>query len=288
MIFPMNSAFRTFFAVAAVFALAATAYASPTIGSIDPAYKYAWSNVGGYVNFAPSQAGLTITDTGITGYAWSANTGYINFDTNLSGVTNDGEGNLAGFAWDEGAGWISFAGVTIDANGQFHGIAQGGTVNGAPYQITFDCSNCDVRTDWRPVSVRGGEDADEEGGGSGRSGQRTQPPQEELPAEPTMPPPAPGAPGGSPIPGAPTGTAGEGGGTAAGDPGAPGGNSGLPGWLTGDQGEDSASPGTSSPGATSTPGSGMHPALVIAGTLLALLVLGLLVWLVTRRRDGAR
>lgn len=172
-----------------IFLITPVAYASSTIGTTDSAYKYAWSNVGGYVNFAPSQGGITITDTGITGYAWSANFGWINFDTNLSGVTNDGEGNLGGFAWGEGAGWISFSGVTIDDSGHFQGQSVGGAVNGASYTITFDCANCDVRTDWRPVSVRGGIDDENDGDGNGSSvGSVTTSPDTEFPTEPTTSP----------------------------------------------------------------------------------------------------
>lgn len=163
--------------------------ASESVGTIDSTYKYGWSNVGGYVNFAPTQAGLTITDTGITGYAWSANSGFINFDTALSGVTNDGEGTLGGFAWAEGAGWISFTGVTIDSTGRFAGTAVGGTVNGASYTITFDCTNCDVRTDWRPASTRTSTDSSSGQGSSGGSSRTTRPIPDELPEEPTIPPP---------------------------------------------------------------------------------------------------
>jgi hypothetical protein len=135
-------------------ALAPLTRASQTSGTIDSAYKYAWSSVGGWVNLAPTNGGLTITDTAITGYAWSANTGWLNFDTAQSGVTNNAEGTLGGFAWDAGGGWLSFTGVTIDSSGRFHGTATGGTVNGASYTLTFDCANCDVRTDWRPASSR--------------------------------------------------------------------------------------------------------------------------------------
>lgn len=143
------------FVLAGLFFVSATsAYASITSGSVDSTNKYAWGNVAGYVNFAPTNGGLTITDAGITGYAWSSNTGWINFDTAQSSVTNNDEGTLGGYAWDEGAGWVSFTGVTIDSNGQFNGMATGGTVRGASYAINFDCATCTVTTDWRPVSAR--------------------------------------------------------------------------------------------------------------------------------------
>lgn len=131
-----------------------TVHASTTIGTIDTTYKYAWSNVGGWVNFGATNGGITVTDTTLTGYAWSANDGWINLAPTQSGVTNDGAGNLSGFAWDQGAGWVNFSGVTINSSGKFTGTATGGTVNGASYAINFDCTNCDVRTDWRPSSSR--------------------------------------------------------------------------------------------------------------------------------------
>ncbi|MHB8392545.1 MAG: hypothetical protein ACYDBH_23680 [Acidobacteriaceae bacterium] len=140
--------------LAVIFALAGSlfalvpfvAYASS--GTVSSSYKYAWSNVGGWVNFAPSNSIVTVTDSALTGYAWSANDGWINFSPSNGGVTNSG-GTLGGFAWDQSAGWVNFAGVTIDSSGQFHGQATG--ANG--YAINFSCTNCDVRTDWRPTSA---------------------------------------------------------------------------------------------------------------------------------------
>lgn len=138
---------------------ASFAHASATSGTIDTTHKYAWSNVGGWVNFAvASTAGtsyqVTVTDTGLTGYVWSANDGWINLAPAQSGVKNDGVGNLSGSAWDAGAGWVNFSGVKINSSGKFTGSATGGTVLGASYQINFDCANCDVETDWRPASAR--------------------------------------------------------------------------------------------------------------------------------------
>ncbi|MHB8710541.1 MAG: peptidoglycan-binding domain-containing protein [Minisyncoccota bacterium] len=143
---------------------ACTAHASTTSGTINTATRYAWSNVGGWVNFAvASTTGtsdqVTVTDSVLTGYAWSANDGWINLNptscgNSTCGVKNDGAGNLSGYAWDAGAGWVNFSGVTINSSGKFTGTATGGTVLGAIYQINFDCANCDVETDWRPASAR--------------------------------------------------------------------------------------------------------------------------------------
>lgn len=245
----------------AIFLSTSVAYASTTVGTIDPTYKYAWSNVGGYINLAPTQGGLTVTDSAVTGYAWSANSGYINFDTSLSGVTNDGEGNLGGFAWGEGSGWISFSDVTIDSDGKFNGVAQGGTVNGAPYQITFDCSNCDVRTDWRPVSVRGGSDDSGAGrGGSSRGSRVTPPPGSELPNEPTTPPPA-----------EPTVTEGEGVNTS--NPQIDSNGDGIPDTYVPGGLPSTTVPGQVADVATNTPKEGENPLLPIIGGILGLVAL---------------
>lgn len=130
-----------------VFGGASQAIASA--GTISSSHKYAFSNIAGYVNFAPTNSTVSVTDTALTGYAWSANDGWINLAPSHGGVKNDGMGHLSGFAWDPIAGWVNFTGVTIDASGKFHGMATGATVNGASYAINFDCTSCDVETAWR-------------------------------------------------------------------------------------------------------------------------------------------
>ncbi len=113
-------------------------------GTISSSHQYAWSNDAGWVNFAPSQSTVTVSDSGLSGYAWSQNDGWINLSPSQSGVTNS-NGTLGGFAWDPLAGWVNFSGVTIDSSGKFHGEANGSN----SYAINFDCANCDVETDWR-------------------------------------------------------------------------------------------------------------------------------------------
>lgn len=148
---------RTISFLALALLIAVPAYA----GTIDSTYKYAWSDMGGFVNFKPTNGGVVVNDSTLTGYAWAANTGWISFDTAQSGVSNDGNGTLGGFAWSEGEGWLSFTGVSIDSNGKFHG-----TATGADSTLTFDCTNCDVRTDWRVAVASSGSS----GGSSGSSG----------------------------------------------------------------------------------------------------------------------
>lgn len=140
--------------------------ASQTDGIIESGGNngYAWSDQIGWVNFGSTNGTVHVTESGLTGYAWNANYGWINLAPTNGGVHNDGKGNLSGFAWGTGVGWIDFSGVTIDANGVFHGRATGPAVG----TLVFDCTRCSVATDWRPVSVgpqQGGSAS--AGGGNG-------------------------------------------------------------------------------------------------------------------------
>ncbi|MEY4346635.1 MAG: hypothetical protein RJA68_138, partial [Actinomycetota bacterium] len=79
------------------------------------------------------------------------------------GINLHVDGCLGGFilAWGQDLGWGDYSGVTIDGNGVFHGSVI--NVNLHSPSLTFDCTECSVITDWRPVSVRNG-------GGGGSSG----------------------------------------------------------------------------------------------------------------------
>lgn len=184
-------------------ALAFPAIALATSGTTDSTYKYAWGNVAGYVNFAPTNSTITVSDSSLTGYAWSQNDGWIYLQPANGGVSNNGQGTLSGYAWDESQGWVSFSGVTIDSSGKFHGQATGS--NG--YAISFDCTYCDVRTAWRPATSGGSS-----GGGNGppvgsygeitQSLATTSPPKNPL-LEPSTPPPTAASTNGTGQPGAP-------------------------------------------------------------------------------------
>ena len=136
-------------------------FASDTDGTIDNTNKYAWGSKIGWVNFGNSNGNIHITDSQLTGYAWSSNYGWINLNPSQSGVRNNNNGNLSGNAWAQNLGWIDFSNVIINSSGQFTGYASG-TVSGV---INFDCSNCAVSTDWRPLSAR--PSADTGAGGAG-------------------------------------------------------------------------------------------------------------------------
>ena len=127
-----------------------------TTGSILSGHSSAWSNNIGWVNFSQT----TVTDSSLTGYAWSQNNGWINMAPTQSGVVNDGSGNLSGYAWGESVGWINFSGVSIDTNGNFSGTASGSLIG----TLTFECTYCDVQTDWR---VRTEEETPPQASGGG-------------------------------------------------------------------------------------------------------------------------
>jgi hypothetical protein len=132
------------------FVLPTITNASETQGTINSGSKNAWSDNIGWINFAPTKGGIQITDTAITGSAWSNNNGWINFNPAKGGVLNDGQGHLSGSAWGEQTGWIDFRGVSINSSGKFTGAATGVVVG----TLIFDCSKCDVETDWRPQGAR--------------------------------------------------------------------------------------------------------------------------------------
>lgn len=147
-------------------------------GTITSPYKYAWSDEVGYINFAPLNGGITVTNSALSGYAWSENSGYINFAPAQGGVSNDGNGNLSGSAWGENLGYIDFDNVSINTTtGKFSGTATGTLVG----TINFDCPNyCDVRTDWRPSASSPSSGG---GGGSHPVGISLNPPSSGLPVD---------------------------------------------------------------------------------------------------------
>ena len=127
------------------------ALASTSNGTIDSFYKYSWAERLGWLNFGTTGGNVHVTDTSLTGYIWSQNYGWINLSPNYGGgVNNNNEGTLSGYAWGQNIGWINFSGVTISSNGEFSGTASG-TISGA---VSFNCLNCKIKTDWRPLSVR--------------------------------------------------------------------------------------------------------------------------------------
>ncbi|MEI7765026.1 MAG: carboxypeptidase-like regulatory domain-containing protein [bacterium] len=142
-------------------------FASSSIGTIDNVYKYAkgvdTSNLKINMGLFKGSVNVVVTDTEITGFGWGENIGWINFAPKNGGVMNNGEGILSGTATSELGGIIDFkptgSGVTISSSGDFLGYALSEKLG----RISFNCSNDDscaiddykVKTDWRPISVRG-------------------------------------------------------------------------------------------------------------------------------------
>ncbi len=132
---------------------------------------YAWSNRVGWVNFGLANGNIHVTDSAITGYAWSSTHGWINMAPTNGGITAAANGTLSGYAWGSSLGWINFSGASINSSGKFTGTASGSIVG----SLNFDCTNCDVRTDFRPSSFRtvgsvAGATTVGGGGGSGGGG----------------------------------------------------------------------------------------------------------------------
>lgn len=126
-------------------------FASATDGTIDPnniGNQYAWSENAGFINFGTGVGAgdIHITDAGITGHAWSDLFGWINMNPPGSGVTFMTPGVLTGSVWGENTGYINFSGVQIDNNGIFSGVATGAVTG----DVSFDCTQCTVETDYRP------------------------------------------------------------------------------------------------------------------------------------------
>ncbi len=135
--------------------------------NIDSVDKWAWNDVTGWIDFYGTNS-VMVRGNKIEGYANSSAIGNISFDcatgplgSNCNipyNVTNDFSGNLAGWAWSENIGWISFRytndhdpnmggvqespfpyGVNIDG-GDFSGWAWNDVVG----WISFNKSNCDT------------------------------------------------------------------------------------------------------------------------------------------------
>jgi len=122
---------------------------SATSGSIVGSSAYAWGENMGWINFLANGGNISVTDTTVTGYAWNSNYGWINLSPSTGGVTNNCSGILGGKAWSETLGWIDFSGAKIDSNGRFVGTI--GTFGSTVGRISFDCANCDVKTNWQPT-----------------------------------------------------------------------------------------------------------------------------------------
>lgn len=160
---------------------------SSATGTIDSTDKWAWNDLIGWLDFGYAVGNVKVYNDRLEGYA-SSSVGNIALNCNSTPkndicatsnfkVSNDGSGNLAGWAWNDGIGWVSFCGnasggstlsgsnwvcpasptyqVSISAStGEFSGWAW----NDIKGWVSFNCSNTStcgtvnykVKTDWRP------------------------------------------------------------------------------------------------------------------------------------------
>jgi hypothetical protein len=141
-------------------------------GNIDPISKYSQflnvdlnsDSVNDRINWNPTNAGATVTDTAVTGTVWGETMGWINLNPTNGGVINTCSGILSGNAWGQNTGWINFkptnGGVTISpTTGEFSGYAWSQNFG----WVNFSCPGGDtcVKTSWRCSTPPGG------GGGGG-------------------------------------------------------------------------------------------------------------------------
>lgn len=154
--------------------------------NIDSARRYAWNEGVGWIDFYGSNT-VNVFSTRLEGYATST-TGQLALNCNStpngntcagpSGnwkVSNDGNGNLSGWAWDDGIGWVSFCGGagTADCPGTISyqvsinsssGIFSGWAWSEAVGWIGFNCagppnscgtSDYYVKTSWFVAAAEG-------------------------------------------------------------------------------------------------------------------------------------
>lgn len=137
--------------------------------------RHAWNDVVGWIDFGPGDGEVEVADTQLKGYAEILQAGFLALDcatspngdicaTSSFKVSNDGSGNLSGWAWNDNFGWISFSGTAADSSsygvivngstGDFSGWAWNDVIG----WISFNCANvlgtCStsdytVNTSWR-------------------------------------------------------------------------------------------------------------------------------------------
>ncbi len=163
------------FALLALPLIVGIAAADQQGGGIDTTDRWAWSDVAGWIDFHGPGNGVNVKNDRLKNYGffYSDPTSYIALDcqTTPNGnicssvdfyTSNDSSGNLAGWAWNDAYGWISFCGhasggstyngstwvcpssptyqVTIDGEGDFHGWAWNDIIG----WISFNCNNSGI------------------------------------------------------------------------------------------------------------------------------------------------
>ncbi len=135
------------------------------VTNIDSINRWAWNDTIGWIDFY-STNNVNVYSTRLEGYA-SSSVGFIALNCNstpngniCSGpagnwrVSNDGNDNLSGWAYNDNIGWISFSSTTpnysvsIDSAGNFYGWAWNDIIG----WISFNCANsgADPESDCNP------------------------------------------------------------------------------------------------------------------------------------------
>jgi len=164
--------FAFLFSVSLAFLFSVSLASAATNISSNAAEHWAWNDVIGWIDFYYTN-NVNVTISKIEGYA-SSSVGHIAFDCATSPsppagcdttysnwkVSNDGNGNLSGWAWSEGIGWISFDchnpetggtapdysciqslyQVKIDGSGNFSGWAWNDVIG----WFSFNCNNSGI------------------------------------------------------------------------------------------------------------------------------------------------
>lgn len=140
-------------------------------GNIDATNKYAWAENAGWVNFAPTNGGVTVVLPGrynryLSGYAWAENVGWLKLGNANGGpyqntATNNWGVNIAvgsppaltGYAWSENCGWVHFSPTNSQAtinmsDGRFDGYAWAENVGWIHFKNAAPAYN--VQTTARP------------------------------------------------------------------------------------------------------------------------------------------
>ncbi|MBI4087548.1 MAG: hypothetical protein HY434_01835 [Candidatus Liptonbacteria bacterium] len=153
------------------------ALASTNISATSTSH-WAWNDLIGWIDLYNTQT-ITVATQNLTGYA-SSSVGDISLDCHTTSignicstsnyqVTNDGSGNLSGWAWNDQYGWISFDchnnngcgtsnyEVYVDSAGDFQNYAWNDILGWTSFNCanTGGCgtSNYKVNTSWRATST---------------------------------------------------------------------------------------------------------------------------------------
>ncbi|MEK7076717.1 MAG: hypothetical protein AAB967_00640 [Patescibacteria group bacterium] len=93
---------------------------------------WAWNDVIGWLNFLDGTPAVDVSNAQLTGIVLTgtvvSSVGEISLSGSTYGVSNDGNGGLSGWAWNDAVGWVSF----------WCGNSGGGDCGTSPYRVTID------------------------------------------------------------------------------------------------------------------------------------------------------